>query len=251
MFRRFLALLILCFALPAFADNIRVRNVSGYPVTLPLPYNGVLAPGASVIISSTLATVNANLGSAVGPVFDTYLVASSNTPTASAAAAPTGSIPTASLANAAVTTAKVDPSLVQSVTLPLTNAQLKAAHATPVTIVAAPGAGKVLVPIAANIYLKYGGTNAFTAAAGNVLAVKRAGGADILVGGPQAFVQATASTVNTMADVATFSDAKTVADNVALQFWNNNASEIAGNNALDNTMSVVLTYRVDSAPAGW
>lgn len=251
MLRRFLALVVLCFALPSFADNIRVRNVSGYPVTLPLPYNGVLAPGASVIISSTLATVNANLGSAVGPVFDTYLVASSNTPTASAAAAPTGSIPTASLANSAVTTAKVDPSLVQSTTLTLTNAQIKAMHATPITLVAAAGAGKVIVPIACHVYLKYGGTNAFTSAAASVLAVKRAGGADLFVGGPQAFVQATASTVNSLAASATTSDAKTVADNVALQVWNNNASEIAGNNALDNSMSVVLTYRVDSAPAGW
>jgi len=49
-----------------------------------------------------------------------------------------------------------------TVTLSLTNTQIKALNVTAVTVVAAQGAGIVIVPVQATMKMIYGGTNAFT-----------------------------------------------------------------------------------------
>lgn len=222
--------------------KLTIVNTSGKNLSLPGPLaayatGGGLAPGASVSGTVTQHDVDKCAGELAllkSKNYITYTVALDTTMDDQLEGVLVGEIQTAVVA--------------------LTNAQIKALHATPVQLVAAPGAGKVIVPVNATVYLKYGGTNAFTSAAASVLAVKRAGGADILIGGPQAFVQATASGVNWLCDAATTaapSDSKTLSDNIALQIWNNNATEIAGNAGNDNTMVVVVQYRVDSAPAGW
>lgn len=64
--------------------NVRVRNVSGHPASLPLPYNGTLPPGGSVIIADTMPSVASKLGAAAGPVFSLAIVPDGNVPTASA-----------------------------------------------------------------------------------------------------------------------------------------------------------------------
>jgi hypothetical protein len=144
----------------------------------------------------------------------------------------------------------------QTVVLSLTNAQVKALKATPVAIVAAPGAGKVLVPLECSVYLKYGGTNAFTAnASEDNVAIRRAAGATLLKGCSQTFLQGTASGVAKLAVAAaaqtSIAEAKSASDNKGLEVVNVGAAEIAGNAGGDNIVMVVLTYRVDTAPVGW
>jgi hypothetical protein len=75
-------------------------------------------------------------------------------------------------ANGAIPVNKLDPTGLQYTTVDLTAAQIKALRATPATLVAAPGASKVLEFVSAELSYDYGGT-AFTITAGaDDLAVK-------------------------------------------------------------------------------
>lgn len=138
----------------------------------------------------------------------------------------------------------------QTVQVTLTNAQIKAIRATPVTLVAAPGAGKYIQPISCTVELVYGGTNAFTAAANDNLSLKwKDGSGGILWSGAvQAFVQATNSAFSPFvpgaAVGATLNQAKANVDNQPLVMHNQTAGEIAGNAAGDNTMRVNLHYSI-------
>lgn len=145
---------------------------------------------------------------------------------------------------AAVTSAKIDATVIQTVTLPLTNAQIKAIRATPITIVAAPGAGFAHFPLACLCELVYGGNNAFTAAAGDNLAIKYKDGttSTLLSGAVQAFVQGTASAFSLFLPITASNVTKANADNQPLVIHNITAGEIAGNAAADNTMNVILKY---------
>lgn len=166
-----------------------------------------------------------------------------------------GAVTGPKMAANAVSNGQLDPGVVQTVQIPLSNAQVKALRASPQQLVAAPGAGKVLIPVQCIVYMKYGGTNAFTANSGKNLSVQPVGGNAILNGAGQAFLQATASGYSEMtfapAAGTDLTNSKTFADNVALQIANTGASEIAGNAANDNSLLVVLSYRVDTAPVGW
>src|SRR5262245_2824911 len=89
----------------------------------------------------------------------------------------------------------------RSVQLNLTNAQAKAFRATPVTIVVAQGAGKLIVPVTCTISLVYGGNNAFVqGGAGDNFSLKWKDGttASIMSGGIGAFTQATNSAFSAM-----------------------------------------------------
>lgn len=137
-----------------------------------------------------------------------------------------------------------------TVTKILTNAQVKALRATPISLVAAPGAGKVVLPVFCYVALIYGGTNAFTAAANDNLSLKLKDGSGALLmsGGVQAFIQNTASALTAMvpgtAVGATPNILKTVGDNQALVIHNQTAGEIAGNAAGDNKITVTVGYMV-------
>jgi hypothetical protein len=138
--------------------------------------------------------------------------------------------------------------LPRTVSLAITNAQAKAIRATPLTIVAAPGAGPVIVPISAYVGLIYGGTNAFTSAANDNLSLKLkdGSGAILMSGAVQAFLQAVNSAINFMvpgqAVGATVNVSKANGDNQPLVVHNQSAAEIAGNAAADNTLLVTVTY---------
>lgn len=138
----------------------------------------------------------------------------------------------------------------RATTLAITNAQAKAIRATPLTLVAAPGVGRIIWPLSCYIGLIYGGTNAFTSAANDVFGLKFKDGttASLMTGGVQAFVQATTSAlsrfVEAVAAGATVNISKANADNQPLVLHNITASEIAGNAAADNTFTVNLTYLI-------
>jgi hypothetical protein len=132
--------------------------------------------------------------------------------------------------------------------LVITNAQAKVLRATPLTIVLAPGVGRILVPIAAFVTLVYGGTNAFTSAANDVLGLKYKDGstASLLTGAVQAFIQAVTNGVSlfvpAVAAGSSVNISKANADNQPLVVHNITASEIAGNAGADNTLVVSLIY---------
>lgn len=136
--------------------------------------------------------------------------------------------------------------VLRAVTLTLTNSQVKNVRATPITIVGAPLAGFLVMPVACLCELVYGGTNAFTSAAGDVLALKWKDGttSPILQGAVQAFVQGTASAYSYFVPQASTNVTKANSDGQPLVIHNITASEIAGNAGNDNTLRFTLTYAI-------
>lgn len=139
----------------------------------------------------------------------------------------------------------------RSLQLTLTNAQAKAFRATPVTIVAAPGVGKLIVPVTCTISLVYGGTNAFVqGGAGDnfALKLKDGSGALLMSGGIGAFTQNTVSAFSVMvpglAAGASSNITKANGDNQPLVVHNPAAAELTGNAGADNTFVLNLVYQI-------
>lgn len=142
------------------------------------------------------------------------------------------------------TTISFDPMIaVASVTL--TNAEIKALRATPKTLVAAPGSGKMLEFV--SIVLKNnGGTNAITETIDN-MAVKYTDGSGAAVSETieaTGFIDQTAATITVGQAKNDAIVAYASAANQALVLHNTGDGEYAGNAANDVTMTVRVTYRV-------
>jgi hypothetical protein len=133
----------------------------------------------------------------------------------------------------------------------LTNAEVKALRATPKTLVAAPGAGKVLEFVSAVLLLDYGGTNVFTETSDN-LAVRFQNTTGVIVSEAietTGFIDQSADTATNAIPKADAIAAKSGCENQPLVLHNTGDGEIAGNAANDNLMRVRLAYRVWST--GW
>ncbi len=139
---------------------------------------------------------------------------------------------------------------INSVTLPLTNAQLKALNTTGIQILAGQGSGTVIVIVSVVLKLIYGGTNAFTNSPSTTIGygtTPAATGGGWVITVPVGFWQATASQyyLNPVGAVATgISTAATVAENGALYIQT--STNITGNAAGDNTAKVQVNYYVIS-----
>ena len=122
----------------------------------------------------------------------------------------------------------------------LTSAQVKALKATPITIVPAPGAGFAIVPTAVHIYVDYGGTNAFTESADD-LSIGYATGAELKEIESTGLIDQT----NDEWRYITFEYDETFIpeDNKAVVLTNLD-DEIAGNAGANNTLSIVIFYRI-------
>lgn len=130
----------------------------------------------------------------------------------------------------------------------LTSSQIKNLHGTPIQLIAAPGAGNVVFPIACMSKFNYGGSNVFTAAANQFISIML---------GPvsnnnryytsvlnAALVASSSSyTVSNGYSIAT-AGAITQYENAAIQAYNTNATEISGNAANDNTITILLIYKI-------
>lgn len=127
----------------------------------------------------------------------------------------------------------------------LTNAQIKALRATPVTLVnGLPSA--VLLLDSVVLRLNYAGTNAFTETADN-MAVKIDSGSGLAVSSAieaTGFIDQTATTLTraTPANDAIVASASAVGKSLVLH--NTGDGEYAGNAGADNTLTVWVTYRV-------
>lgn len=147
-------------------------------------------------------------------------------------------VTTAKIVDAAVTSGKMAEGLIQTAADELASAQVKALGGTPVTLVAAPGTDKAVVPLAINLVANYGGTNAWTESADD-LSVGYASAGEIKEIESTGFIDQT----NDEWRFITFEHAETFipAENEALVLTNLD-DEIAGNAANDNTLAYKVWY---------
>lgn len=132
----------------------------------------------------------------------------------------------------------------------ITNAEIKALRATPKTLVAAPGAGKMLEFVGAISLLDYG-SNALTESADN-LAVRYTDGSGTIVSQAieaTGFIDATADTATNVLPKIDAIAAKSACENKALVLHNTGDGEYGGNAGADTVMRVKVAYRVHQT--GW
>lgn len=138
----------------------------------------------------------------------------------------------------------------RTVEVALTSAQVKALRATPITIVPAPGAGKVIVPLGGAAFLDYG-SNVFTESTDN-LALRYENGSGAICSGTitsSGFITASADTMTSIIAKADNIVAKTVCENKPVVIHNTGDGEIAGNAGGDNIVRIKLAYLVQTT--GW
>lgn len=146
---------------------------------------------------------------------------------------------------ATVGSADMDATLIKYATVNLTNANIKALRATPITLVAAQGANKVIELVSALLKL-VAGTNVLTESADN-LAVKYENGSGVAVSQAieaTGFVDAAVVTVTNALPKIDAIAALSVSANKGLVLHNTGDGEYAGNAAADATMVVKVAYRV-------
>lgn len=132
-------------------------------------------------------------------------------------------------------------------TTQLTSSQVKNLHATPITAIAAPSAGQSIWPIAIISRLDYGGSNVFTAGASQFIALFWTA-----VGNNNRPFNAVTNAVivasaNTYYYGSTLVLTQFTASQVEAQpmvLYNNNATEISGNAAGNNTITVQILYTI-------
>lgn len=130
----------------------------------------------------------------------------------------------------------------------LTSAQVKALAATQIELVAAQGAGSIIQFMGATLKLNYGGSNAFTETADN-LVIKYTDASGVAVSDVienTGFIDQTADTYTFAVPVKDPIVAASAGENAALVLDNNGDGEIAGNAANDNTLTVRVYYVVHS-----
>lgn len=147
-----------------------------------------------------------------------------------------------------VTSAKLDVAIVQYAEVSLTNAQILAIRATPIEMVAAPGAGKVLEFISASLFFDY--TGAYTESTDD-LVFRYTDGSGVQLSevvDATGFLDATADTAVNAVHKADAVVAKTGCDNKAIVLHNIGNGEYGGGNAA-NAVRVKIAYRTHAA--GW
>lgn len=151
---------------------------------------------------------------------------------------------TGGLSAASVT---VGNSVYMSTGVSLTNANIKNLRATPITLVAAPGASKVIEFVSAELKLIYG-SDVLTETGDN-MAIRYTDGSGVIVSETieaTNFIDAAATTLTSAVlkkdNIVAYADAA----NKALVLHNTGDGEYGGNVANDTTMRVVVNYRIVS-----
>ncbi len=136
-------------------------------------------------------------------------------------------------------------SALKSTTVTLTNANIKALRATPITLVAAPGAGYYLELISVTLLLNYG-TNVLTCGAADDLVIQYGTtGVDVTASiETTGFIDQAADQVSHHKGITIASNTAANVANRLLELFNTGGAEIAGNAGNDTTMNVVVTYWV-------
>lgn len=133
---------------------------------------------------------------------------------------------------------------VQVVSGTLTNAQIKALRATPITVIAAPSAGQIITVFKYNYLLK-AGTNVLTESTANIdlRYVGKASGV-LSTAEMTGFIDQAASTAihGIVAQDKVISKANS--DGLGVEMFNNGAGEFGGNAANDATLDYRIWYAV-------
>ena len=141
--------------------------------------------------------------------------------------------------------APLDGSILRYAVVALTNAQIKALRAAPVTLVPAPGATKVLEFVSAVLALDYG-ANVLTESADN-MAIRYTDGSGVIASQTieaTGFIDATADTITTALPKIDVIAANSASVNKPLVLHNTGDGEYGGNAGADTVMSVKIAYRV-------
>jgi len=136
-------------------------------------------------------------------------------------------------------------SAMQYADVTITAAEVKAARATPVSLVAAQGAGNAVMFFGAQLKLNYG-SEVFTETADN-FAIKYTDGSGVAVSQTienTGFIDQSADTLTNALPVADAIVVATGAENQALVLHNTGDGEIAGNASDDSTVTVRIFYQV-------
>jgi hypothetical protein len=133
---------------------------------------------------------------------------------------------------------------IQTAQLTLTSAQVKLLHATPIELIAAPGAGKVISILNVAAKFNYGGTNVFVAGASQTIDIFR--GSTITYGGliVNAMITSNANKYAYLGPDSNPLGAATLFDNINVNVRNTSATEISGNAANNNTFTIQASYYI-------
>lgn len=158
-----------------------------------------------------------------------------------------GAVATAKIADDAVTNAKLYENTIQVAEVALSNSEIKGLAAAPKTLVAAPGANKVIEFLGAVLALS-AGTDVLTESADN-MAIRYTDGAGAIVSEAiesTGFIDQAANTITTSIPKKDVIVATASAANQAIVLDNTGEGEYAGNASNDATMKVFVSYRVHS-----
>jgi hypothetical protein len=133
-----------------------------------------------------------------------------------------------------------------TVTGQLTSAQIKTLHGSPVTIIAAPGAGKAILILSSFSSFVYGGTSAFTGTGAQSISMYY--GTSSSIGTIVSIAQLTQSTsfVDYNTAFTLTSSSTSVINNIAVNLYNPGSPEVGGNAANDNVVNYTIVYQVVS-----
>lgn len=148
-----------------------------------------------------------------------------------------------------VARAKVAP-ILEYVEIELTNAQIKAMRAAPVTILAAPGAGLVAELVEGSLLLD-AGTNVLTESADN-MALRYVDGSGVLVSEAieaTGFIDQAGDMLTNIRKKLDGIATKAQCENKAIVLHNTGDGEYAGNAALDAKLRVKAVFRI--TVSGW
>lgn len=213
---------------------------------------GTGAGAKTVTLGSTNTTSTTNLQSGSGgiviPAFTQGALVTSTSGVISTVTGTAGFVLTANSGAAPSFQAVSSPTgTVLNASITLTSSQVKSLHSTPITAIAAPGAGLMINVIGAVTTLHYGGTNAFTASASQSIVLNYTNGAGVTALGLNfgtAQITATTNTTVPSNSLGYASTATTNLTNTPIVAYQTVATEISGNAANNNTIVINITYNI-------
>jgi hypothetical protein len=219
--------------------TIATGTWSGTAITVAKGGTGNTSQDAYSLVAGGTTTTGAF--QAIDPVATGQVLISSGTGALPAFSAnPT--ISSVNIGNVGTTTANLS-----YATIILTSAQVKALHGTPIELIPAPGAGKtILIFFPVYCCLNYGGSNAFTAAAAQTIALSYNSTTSAITALTNTDVTQTTSVFKQATGLGLDNTALSLITNKNITCYNPVATEITGNAANNNTVTITCLYAIVS-----